>query len=222
MKRLVPAVFAFVLWVAAAVGAELRVGTLNCYLLFDPAVQHPGKLDDKEKMSPKEYREKLGNLASLMGDYQVVALEETGGKAEVQALATATGMEWAWTKGRDTATGEEVGFLYRLPEWKMVSHGRVPELDSVVSKHLLVTLAHGSGRIHILVVHLIRPIGTQADKQARQTAAIAAWISRVQNREPAATIVILGDTNNTVTKPGTSLFGIGREANELNQFARHI
>jgi len=215
MKRLVQTVLAFVLSVAA----ELKVGTLNCYLLFDPAVQHSGKLDEKEKMTPAQYREKLGNLASLIRGYQAVALEEAGGKAEVQALATEAGMDWAWTKGRDTATGEEVGFLYRLPEWKMVSHGRVSQLDSVVSKHLLVTLAHGPERAHFLIVHLIRPIGTQAEKQARQIVSIAAWAASVQQREPASTIVILGDTNNSVTKPGTSLYGVGREANELNHFA---
>lgn len=179
MKRLVPTVLAFVLWVAAAVGAELKVGTLNCYLLFDPAVQHPGKLDDKEKMTLKEYREKLGNLASLMSGYQVVALEETGGRAEVQALATAAAMEWAWRKGRDTATGEEVGFLYRLPEWKMVSHGRVPELDSVVSKHLLVTLAHGSERIHFWSFILF-------DRSARRPTSKLVRLPQSQRGSPAS------------------------------------
>lgn len=209
----------FVLSVAAAIAAELKVGTLNCYLLFDPAVQHPGELDEKERMTPEEYQEKLSNLTSLMSGYQVVALEETGGQAEVAALAKAAGMNWVWTRGKDTATGEEVGLLYLLPAWKMVAHGRVGELDAVVSKHLLVTLTCDEDRVCFLVVHLIRPIGAQYGKQARQIEAIAAWAAAVQKREPKATIVILGDTNNSLTQAGTSLFGIGREANELDQFA---
>jgi len=41
----------------------------------------------------------------------------------------------------------------------------------------------------------------------------------VMEREPSATVVVLGDTNNSEVKGSTPLFGIGREAGALNQFA---
>ena len=30
---------------------EIKVATLNCYLLFDPRIDHHGKVDDEEKMT---------------------------------------------------------------------------------------------------------------------------------------------------------------------------
>jgi hypothetical protein len=219
MNRRLRCALLFLLSVTAAIATQLRVGTLNCYLLFDPAGDHPGKLDEKERMTVEQYREKITNLASLVSGCQIVALEETGGKSEIEALAKETHMEWAWSRGKDTATGEEVGVLYHLPGWKAVSEGRISDLDLVVSKHLLVKLTHGTETLYFLAVHLIRPIGAQEAKQARQIAAISAWASTVKDRDPSATILVVGDTNNSVIKKGSSLYGIGSEANELDQFA---
>jgi hypothetical protein len=122
----------------AALAADIKVGTLNAYLLFNPSIDHRGKVDDANRMTADQYRTKLANLASLTKGYQIVALQETGGRAEITALATASGMSWIWTKGNDTATGQEVGILHNLPGWKVTSKGRVTELDRVVSKHVLV------------------------------------------------------------------------------------
>lgn len=211
-----------VLFLATAVlvlAVDLKVGSLNCYLLFDPAIDHPGKVDDENRLSPAEYQTKLSNLATLFGDCEVVGVQEAGGRSEITALAAKSHMEWLWARGKDTATGEEVGLLYRLPGWKVASHGRVGDLDKVVSKHLLVSASKGSTKAYFLVVHLLRPIGAQAEKHQRQLAAIGAWMRGVGEREPTATIVVLGDTNNSDTKGGASLFGIGQEAGALNQFA---
>jgi hypothetical protein len=219
MKTFFRYLAAYLLLAAAALATELKIGTLNCYLLFDPAIQHSGKLDDEKRMSSAEYQTKLSNLASLIKGYQVVALQETGGRDEVTALAKAAGMLWAWTKGKDVATGEEVALLYDLPGWKVTSEGRVGELDRVVSKHLLVLATRGTDRIYFLAVHLIRPIGAQAEKQARQRTAIGGWMAEEVARDPGASVVVLGDTNDSDANPGPSLYGIGREAGELDGFA---
>jgi hypothetical protein len=201
---------------AAALAADIKIGTLNAYLLFDPTIDHRGKVDDANRMTTDQYRTKLANLASLTKGYQIVALQETGGRAEVTALATAASMSWIWTKGNDTATGQEVGILHNLPGWKVTSKGRVADLDRVVSKHLLVQATKDQHRIYILGVHLLRPIGAQAEKQARQREAIGTWATALLSREPGATVVIVGDTNNSDRH---SLYGIGRDAGELNAFA---
>ena len=68
----------------------------------------------------------------------------------------------------------------------------------------------------LLAVHLLRPIGAQQDKQAKQREAIGTWATDLLARAPGATVIIVGDTNNTDRQP---LYGVGREAGELNAFA---
>jgi hypothetical protein len=217
VKNLLRLLFVTLALAAATFAAEIKVATLNCYLLFDPAIDHPGKVDDQNRMTAAQYRTKLENLASLAKGFDVVGLQETGGRPEVEALAKAAGMSWAWTRGKDTATGEEVALLYRLPGWKVTRNGRVGELDRVLSKHLLVTATKGEARVHVLVVHLIRPIGAQAAKHEGQLKAVGAWMQGQLQRDPGSTVVVLGDTNNSET--GKPLFGLGSEAGELNGFA---
>ena len=89
-------------------------------------------------------------------------------------------------------------------------------MDGVVSKHLLVSATHEKAKVYVLAVHLLRPIGAQADKQAKQREAIGAWATSLLAREPGSSVVIVGDTNNSNRQP---LYGVGREAGELNAFA---
>jgi hypothetical protein len=210
---------ALVLLIATAAAGEIRVATLNCLLLFDPKIDHPGKVDDQERMTPEQYEAKLSNLATLIKGYRAVGLQETGGGTEIAALAKLAGMQWAWTKGTDTATGEEVGFLFSLPDWKVTSRGRVPELDRVVSKHLLVEATLNSQHVLFLVVHLIRPIGNQLPKHKNQLAAVGSWMTKVHAIDPRTLIVVMGDTNSTLVESGVSLFGAGSEAGEKIRFA---
>ncbi len=201
--------------VVAAQAADLRVATLNCMLLFDPAVQHSGKLDEENALTAEAYQRKIENLVSLTTGYEVIGLQEIGGRTEIEALAKAGGYEWAFAKGKDTYTGQEVGALYKLPGWKITGIGRVGALDKVLSKHLAFTASKGSETIHFLVIHLIRPIGKQAEKHQRQLTAITEWALELQRLHPKDAIVILGDTNSDQTP----LLAVGTEAGALNRWA---
>jgi len=205
----------FLALVATACAADIRIATLNCYLLFDPAVAHSGKLDEERALTAEEYQRKIENLVSLTKGYEVIGLEETGGRAEVEALAQAGGYQWAFAKGKDTYTGEEVGALYNLPGWTVSGIGRVGSLDKTLSKHLSFTATKAGETVRFLVIHLIRPIGKQAEKHQRQLAAIAEWVKEMDRLHPKDTVVILGDTNNDQTP----LFDFGSEAGALNQWA---
>lgn len=206
----------FLLAAVAALAGQLRIGTLNCYLMFDPAIEHPGKVDDANRMTAEQYRTKVANLATLLRSYQIVALQETGGREEIAALGKAAGMSWLWTRGRDTATGQEVGILHQLPGWKVTPKGRIAELDRIVSKHLLLHASRERESIYVLAVHLLRPIGAQAERQARQRQAIGEWARTLAEREPGAVVVIAGDTN---FGDRQSVYGLGRDAGELNRYA---
>ena len=120
-RRLLGQVGLFLATAVLVLAVDLKVGTLNCYLLFDPAIDHTGKVDDENRLQPAEYQTKLSNLSTLASGYEVVAIQETGGRPEITALAAKAKLDWFWTKGKDTATGEEVGLLYRLPGWKVAA-----------------------------------------------------------------------------------------------------
>lgn len=62
----------------------------------------------------------------------------------------------------------------------------------------------------------LRPIGANAEKQAKQRAAIGEWMKHQLARDPGAAVVIIGDTNNSDRR---SLYGIGNDAAELNGYA---
>jgi len=218
MTRTTFRLLVFLLLAAIAAAADIKVATLNTLLLFDPKIDHRGKIDDEQRMTEQQYAEKIGNLATLIKGYQVVGLQETGGKAEISALAARSGMSWFWELGKDTATGQEVGLLHKLPGWQVSSKGRVLALDRLVSKHLLVEAKNGSHRVYFLVVHLLRPIGTQVAKHKQQINGIGDWMRGLNASEPKSVVVVLGDTNSTITEVGASLFGVGIEAGEQINF----
>jgi len=73
--------------------------------------------------------------------------------------------------------------------------------------------------VRFLVIHLLRPIGANEAKHQGQLAAIRAWAEETLRAEPESTVVVLGDTNSVKTVRGSSVLGVGREANELTGFA---
>lgn len=222
-KTITVAVFELFFAAAVALAGDVRIATLNCYLLFSPAVEHQGNVAKESPLSPTQYQEKIANLLSLVKGAEFIALQETGGRTEIEDLSKAAGYQWAFEKGKDTYTGEEVGAIYTLPGWHVVVNGRIGDLDKAVSKHLLVTATKDKKTVRFLVVHLIRPIGQNAAKHDKQLAAIGQWAAKVQAEEPTSSVVVLGDTNDTKELKGTSIFGIGIEAGEQLGFsATHL
>lgn len=205
MPRLILSVFAaFWLLVSSAL-ADLKIGTLNCYFLFDPGRPEKTQLKDKGPTA-EQYIKKTENLASLMKDLDVVALQEIGGEGEARDEARLAGdYKVCFVQGKDTFTGQDVAVLVKPDaRIKVLSVQRNQALESL-SKHVVVILTEGGKRYAILNVHLIRPIGTSAEKHARQLAAISEWIADVRNRDPQTVIVVMGDFNNT--KPALPLAG---------------
>jgi hypothetical protein len=204
---------------AAVLGAaELRVASLNCRLYFDPAISHPGRVASENPLAPDEYVEKTRNLASLIQGFDAVALEETGGGAEIQKLAASAGCDWRWVRGNDTYTGEEVGLLLG-PRWRAGAAVRVPALR-LLSKHLLVGLVsqEDGSRVAVLVVHHVRP-SSNGDKHARELAAVRDWALGWLAQNPGCTLVVVGDTNDTHSVPGSSIYGFGMEIADRLGFA---
>ena len=175
--------------------AELRIGTLNCFFLVDPARKAEGQLSSKTP-PPEVYATKLENLGGFIRGLDVVAVQEIGSELEAKALAKAAGYEARFVQGRDTFTGQDVATLVTPnPRVKVVSASRVQALENL-SKHLLVILDKEGTRYKVLNVHLLRPIGRNAEKHAAQIQSIQAWVDSVRNVTPDAVVVVLGDFNN--------------------------
>jgi len=43
--------FLLLLAATVSVASEIKVATINCFLLFDPRIDHWGKLDDEQRLS---------------------------------------------------------------------------------------------------------------------------------------------------------------------------
>lgn len=175
--------------------AALKVGTLNCFFLVDPARPREGQLSGKTP-APEVYAAKLENLSGLVRGLDVVGLQELGSEVEAKALAKQAGSAARFVQGKDTYTGQDVATLVtERPGLVIRGATRVAELEKL-SKHLLVTVEEGGTRYAILNVHLIRPIGKNAEKHGQQIAAIRAWTDSVRQSAPETVVVVLGDFNN--------------------------
>lgn len=196
MPRLILPIALF-LAVLSSAWADLKVGTLNCYLLFAPGSDHGGQLKDTE-LSPDAYAEKVTHLSSLLKGLDFVGLEELGSEVDDKNMAKAAGTyQPLFVQGKDTYTGEDVGALVLKRAGLTVKKvSRVPVLENL-SKHLLVTLEADGKRYDVLVVHLIRPIGKNEEKHLAQLASIRAWAESVKKSTPDTTVVVLGDFNNS-------------------------
>jgi endonuclease/exonuclease/phosphatase family metal-dependent hydrolase len=182
-------------WLGATLAAALRVGSLNCYFLVDPARPGEGRLAERTP-TPEVYAAKLGNLAGLVAGIDVVALQEVGSEIEARALAERAGLRVRFVQGKDTYTGQDVATLVaERPGLVVRGATRVRELENL-SKHLLVLVEEGGVRYAVLNVHLLRPIGRNEEKHRAQLAAIADWAAATKAREPATVVVVLGDFNN--------------------------
>lgn len=207
MMSLIPRLFVLMLALASSLTAAIKIGTLNCFFLVDPSRPPEGQLSGKAP--PAEiYEAKVENLAGLISGLDVVGIQEVGSEREARTLASKAGYQARFVQGRDTFTGQDVATLVSpRPGLVVRSATRVSELENL-SKHLLVTLEESGTRYAILNVHLIRPIGRNADKHSQQLAAISAWVVALKAREPATVIVVLGDFNN----PGPNLLPLADSA----------
>lgn len=206
-------VFSFLLCVFTGLSAQdLTLSTLNCCWCFLPDNQ-AGQVRTGDKVTTnEEFSRKIDNLASMLtrAGVEFAGLQELGGEAELRSLSGAVGqslgvaVDNAFAKGRDTYTGQDVGaFLCRQPgRWTIKECGRVPSLERLLSKHLLVSLYFANGKvINVLVVHLIRPIASGKNKHEAQIAGICQWAQESFAARPDQGFVIAGDTNSQDLPP---------------------
>lgn len=211
LRSLITALFLFVATLGAE-AAEISIGSLNAFHLFDPIMTRKGVTAEGNRYSVDVYQRKLANLGSMFssGSPDFVAVQEIGGREEAEALSKQVGYGFSFVKGRDTYTGQNVALLSRLASgFRSTTAKRVSELDRVVSKHALVRISSADSErpLYVLAVHLLRPIGENQEKHAAQLQAIARWADTVIELDPASVVVIVGDFNSRETNAAQTILG---------------
>jgi endonuclease/exonuclease/phosphatase family metal-dependent hydrolase len=205
MLRRVLIVTALILSLAgyAAETPRLLVTTLNCYFFFG------GGETTKDFQQPKtaqDYWKKTSNLVSLLPTNApfFIALQEIGKARDVVNFSQAAtarykcGYKPIFAQGKDTYTEEDVGALLRADAgWGFTRKpGRDADLDSALSKHLVVSITNSWTALEFCVVHLRRPLGTDgAERQKAQCEALAGWAKKVLQQDTNSNVIILGDFN---------------------------
>ncbi len=155
-----------------------------------------------------DYWRKAQNLVGLWpaNAPAFIGLQEIGGAREVVYLSQLAATRYhhsfqpVFADTIDNYTEEAVAAVVDLSQgWGIVgTAGRDPELDKVLSKHLVVKLTNNLTAFEICVVHLRRPIGKYAKlEQQDQNTALKKWADGRLAKNPHANIIILGDFSET-------------------------
>jgi len=189
--------------ITSARGAEISIGTLNCYWFFDQ--EDVNKKADKPH-GKQEYELKAGHLIGLLPQEPplFLGLQEIGCNEELQAMARSAQARYKhpyqalFVKGKDSATGQNVGAILDTGRgWGVYGRpSRVSDLERSLSKHLVVRLTNATTTLDVCVVHLRRPMDNGgAEKQIDQNRALMRWAMGHLAKNPKANLIILGDFN---------------------------
>jgi len=203
-RLLVILIFASVGAVSAlAQGGRIYLSTLNCNAFFGG---NETRLQMGQPSSAEDYWKRAENLVSLWPTNPplFIGLQEIDGAREVINLSKLAAKRYQRTfqpvfaDTKDTYTEEACAGLVDMSQgWNIVGHpGRVPLLESALSKHFVIELTNNFSALEICVVHLRRPIGKLAKlEQENQCKALRKWADSRLEKNPKANVVILGDFN---------------------------
>ncbi len=181
----------------------LLITTLNCYLFFGGGNQTNREFN--QPRNTQDYWKKTSNLVSLLPTNAplLVAFQEVGKLREVEHLAQAAATRYQhryqpiFVQGKDTFTSENVGAML-CPDfgWGLAERPeRDADLDSHLSKHLVLHLTNSVTSLDVCIVHLLRALGGEKEKQTQQNEALKLWAEQILSKNPKANVIILGDFN---------------------------
>ena len=190
---------------AAAQGGRIVISTLNCNAFFGG---NETRLQMGQPSTAEDYWKKAENLVGLWSASPplFIGLQEIGGAREVVNLSKIAASRYhhvfqpVFANTKDTYTEEAcAGVVDTSQGWQIAGHpGRVPLLDAMLSKHLVIELTNGSSTLKICVVHLRRPIGKLAKtEQENQCKTLKKWANAELTKNPKANVIILGDFNDS-------------------------
>ena len=186
-----------------AQNGRIYLSTLNCSAFFGG---NETRLQMGQPSTAEDYWKKAENLVGLWPTNPplFIGLQEIGGAREVINLSKIAANRYRHTfqpvfaDTKDTYTEEACAGVVDMSQgWKIAGHpGRVPLLESALSKHLVIELTNNFSALEICVVHLRRPIGKLAKlQQENQCKALKKWADSLLEKNSKANVIIIGDFN---------------------------
>jgi len=216
MRLIIRVILGFLYFVSLHSHAELKVLTLNSEWLWTP---YDGKVDGKKfnkgDMHPAQYQNELEFYSSLIMQYQIdiVAISEIENRQVADELAAKLGMGWKayFRQGRDTATGQDVALLSKLPVVKGsvtdfgFPYGRIQgsnkkkRLSKIVGAMFWVADGTTKSKVGVVTSHFLSKRNNSFKKNQnrnRQAFALTKAISAFS--DDTDKIVVLGDLNDDI------------------------
>lgn len=196
--------------------ADLRVITINAEWLWTPFDNKvDGNIKTTRDMSIPAYTEELSFYAKLIqsGDIDIVAINEIENEQVAKELAHKLGKQWRYyfKQGLDTATGQDVALLSRLPyvEGSLTDFNFPSAKLSVMDKPKKVTKLVGAqfwyeqngqkAKIGVITAHFLSKRNENQQKaENRQKQALALRQAINQYYRDTDRLIVLGDFNDHV------------------------
>ncbi|GAB5407258.1 MAG: hypothetical protein Aurels2KO_54890 [Aureliella sp.] len=196
---------------------NLRVGTWNLNWFFDEDGSDNSASIGRRfaSSSATAFDQRVGRIAEVIDDLNldVIVLQEVENQSVLRRLAleleVAHGQHFnvAFVQGRDTHTGQDVGFLVR-DDWsakaqRFVFSCRGQEDFKDLSKHGYVDIEIAGETLRVINVHL----SSRLSPRKRQAKTLRSWIDIPMDQVDH--LIVLGDFNtglrHTSTAPGTDM-----------------
>ncbi len=204
------------LFACSSAVAELRVMTLNAEWLWTP---YDGRVDGKKYNQgdplPADYEQEIAFYRQLIHQHQVdlLAISEIENESVAQDLVRHLEGKWsvAFMEGRDTATGQDVAILSRLPliDGSIQDFGfpgaTVPGLNKAkrLSKVVGARYRLSDKYLSVITAHVLSRRNDSRIKSLRRHAQLRA-LARLADDEASANVavLVLGDLNDVLVSPG--------------------
>ncbi len=242
--------------------AEFRAMTINTEWLWTPFDKKvDGSLKHLRDMSEADYLEELGFYAAQIQarSIDVVALNEIENEQVADELVRElnkqsnkeVGLKWQsyFKQGRDTATGQDVAIISRLPYVEgsltdfdfpagfIAGAGKAKKLSKIVGAQFWINDVNSKKKLGVITAHLLskrHENKKKATNREKQALGVKKAIERFRNDSDA--LILMGDFNDYLNSSTLAIiidkrlstykdcanFSVDANAKERKRWLRHI
>tara|TARA_R110002072_G_scaffold172728_3_gene327016 strand:- start:40973 stop:41860 length:888 start_codon:yes stop_codon:yes gene_type:complete len=197
--------------------ADVRIMTINTEWLWTPFDKKvDGSLKHLRDMSKTDYLEEINFYVKQIQtrSIDIVALSEIENKQVAEELVNELGVDWKvyFKQGRDTATGQDVAIISRLPYVKgsltdfnfpagfIAGEGKAKKLSKVVGAQFWIHREKANGvikkKLGVITAHLLSKRNENKKKAInRKKQALALKQAIEYFRKDSDALIVMGDFN---------------------------
>jgi endonuclease/exonuclease/phosphatase family metal-dependent hydrolase len=198
--------------------SSFNIAALNTEWLWTP---HDGIVDgsrfNKGDMSPAAYRAELEFYRSMIDRNQIdiLVVSEIENEQVAQELARTLGSPWRYffINGRDTATGQDVAVLSRLPllsaeastfgfpSGSVKGYSKPKRLSKVLGVSMRLETQMGEQSLGVITSHFLSKRNENDKKAAKRLMQSEALVKAILEYSDHSSVVVLGDFNDVSYSP---------------------